>query len=197
MDFLNVLKEKPVIAAFRDLSSLRMQNLDRIGILLILGGSLFDLPSIVETARRHDKLVFADIDLLKGIGKDAAGVRFLAQESRVDGIITTRGHLIKSAREMGLAGIQRIFILDSESLAGSLNAVQKFNPDAVDVLPGLILPKIIQRIRLKISVPLIAAGLITQEQDIRDILSAGAVGISTTDQRLFSYTLPDGLNHHR
>ncbi len=197
MDFLNVLKEKPVIAAFRDLSALRMQNLDRIGILLILGGSLFDLPSIVEAARRHAKLVFADIDLLKGIGKDAAGVRFLAQESRVDGIITTRGHLIKSAKEHRLAAIQRIFILDSESLAGSLNAVQKFSPDAVDVLPGLILPKIIQRIRLKISVPLIAAGLITHEQDISDILSAGAVGISTTDQRLFGYTQPEGLIHHR
>lgn len=185
MDFLSVLKEKPVIAAFRDLSALHLQSLDSIGILFILGGSIFDLPGIVEAARQYQKTVFVDIDLLKGIGKDAAGVRFLAQESKVDGIVTTHGNLVKSAKQEGLFSIQRIFILDSESLAGSLNAVCKFNPDAVDVLPGLILPKIIKKIRIKTSVPLIAGGLITEEEDIREILAAGAIGISTTEQKLF------------
>jgi len=187
LDFLNILQDRPVIAAFRDLKSLCMENLQRIGILLILGGSIFDLPSIVETARKHLKMVFVDIDLLKGIGKDAAGIRFLSQESRVDGIITTQGNLIKSAKQEGLFSIQRIFILDSESLSGSLNAIQKSAPDAVDVLPGIILPKIISKIRMKTSVPLIAGGLITEKEDIRDILAAGASGISTTDQRLFHF----------
>ncbi len=69
MDFLSVLKNKPVIAAFRDLSSLRLHALDHIGIFFILGGSIFDLPKIVETARSCQKTVFVDIDLLKaGIG---------------------------------------------------------------------------------------------------------------------------------
>lgn len=189
MDFLTILRKRPVIAAFRELAGLHVQNLDNIGIILILGGSIFDLPQIVEMAKKNKKMVFVDIDLLKGIGKDAAGVRFLAKESRIDGIITTHSNLIKSAKQEGLFSIQRIFILDSESLAGSLNAVQKFNPDAVDVLPGVILPKIIKKIRAKTSVPLIAGGLITEEEDIREILAAGAIGISTTEQRLFNFTL--------
>ncbi len=189
MDFLTVLRERPVIAAFREPEKLCIQALEKVGILLILGGSIFDLPEVVETARKHGKLVFVDIDLLKGIGKDPAGVRYLAKESRVHGIITTHGYLIKSAKEEGLFSIQRIFVLDSESLSGSLNAIKKSNPDAVDVLPGIILPKIIRKIRIKTSVPLIAGGLINEEEDIREILAAGAVGISTTDQRLFNFSV--------
>ena len=188
MDFLTVLRERPVIAAFREPEKLCIQTLENVGILLILGGSIFDLPRVVETARKHGKLVFVDIDLLKGIGKDPAGVRYLAKESRVNGIITTHGYLIKSAQQEGLFSIQRIFVLDSESLSGSLNAIKKSNPDAVDVLPGVILPKIIKKIRMKTSVPLIAGGLINEEEDIREILAAGAVGISTTDQRLFNFS---------
>jgi hypothetical protein len=43
-----------------------------------------------------------DIDLIKGAGKDAAGIRYLAKESWVHGIITTKSHLINSARKEGL-----------------------------------------------------------------------------------------------
>lgn len=195
MDFLKILRDRPVIAAFRDLSSLRFDSLDRIGIILLLGGSIFDLPPILATAKKHKKMVFVDIDLLKGIGRDPSGVRFLATESRVDGIITTQGSLIKSAKLEGLFSIQRIFILDSESLSGSLNAVQKSAPDAVDVLPGIILPKIIGKIRAKTSVPLIAGGLITQKEDVSEILDAGAIGISTTEQRLFNYERHPDASH--
>jgi len=188
LDFLTILKERPVIAAFRDLTGLKLETLDSIGIILILGGNIFDLPPIVQAARKYGKMIFVDIDLLKGIGRDAVGVKYLACESRVNGIITTQGSLIKSAKLEGLFSIQRIFILDSESLSGSLNAVQKFNPDAVDVLPGIILPKIIKKIRARIATPIIAGGLITQEEEIREILAAGAIGISTTERRLYHFT---------
>lgn len=188
MDFLTVLRKRPVIAAFRDLENLRISELDYVDVILILGGSIFDLPQIVHRARTHKKMIFVDIDLLKGIGKDAAGVRFLAVESKIDGIITTHGNLIRSAQKEGLFSIQRIFVLDSESLAGSLNAVEKSKPDAIDIIPGLIFPKIVKRIRKRTSIPLIAGGLISQEDDIREILAAGAVGISTSTRHLFNFS---------
>lgn len=188
MDFLAVLRKRPIIAAFRNIENMRIQELDHIDVILILGGSIFDLPQIVKLARTYKKIVFVDIDLLKGIGRDEAGVRFLAKESKVDGIITTHGKLIKSIQQEGLFSIQRMFILDSESLAGSLNAVKKSNPDAVDILPGVILPKIAKIIRARISIPIIAGGLITEEEDIREILASGAIGISTTERRLFNFS---------
>jgi glycerol uptake operon antiterminator len=189
LDFLTVLRNSPVIAAVRDIKSLRIQGLSHTNVLFILGGTIFDLPDIVEQTRRYEKLVFVDIDLIKGIGRDPLGIRFLAKESQVDGIITTHSNLIKSAQKEGLASIQRIFVLDSESLAVGLGVIEKSNPDALEVLPGLILPKIMKKIRMVTSIPVIAGGLITHEEEICKILASGAIGISTTSSHLFGFSV--------
>ena len=189
MDFLSILKHKPVIAALRNVEDFRIEGLSNVGILFVLGGDIFDLPTLVEQAKSFEKLVFIDIDLIKGVGKDASGIRYLARESHVHGIITTKSNLIKSAQKENLISIQRIFVLDSGSLTGGLNVVEKSKPDAIEVLPGLILPKIMDKIRSRSSVPVIGGGLITTHQEIQEILSAGAIGISTTSAKLFHYTL--------
>ena len=187
MNFLTVLKKFPVIAAFREVGNLKIRELQQVRIIFILGGTIFDLPKIVDLADRHEKMVFVDIDLIKGAGKDAAGIRYLARESRVHGIITTKSNLINSARKERLASIQRIFLLDSESVTGGLTVVEKSKPDAVEILPGLILPKIMDRIRSVTAIPVIAGGLITKKEEIQEILSSGALGISTTSPRLFGF----------
>ena len=189
MDFLGILKHKPVIAALRNVEDFRIERLSNVGVLFLLGGDIFNLPTIIEQAESFDKMVFIDIDLIKGVGKDASGIRYLARESHVHGIITTKSNLIKSAQKEDLISIQRIFMLDSESLIGGLNVVDKSKPDAIEVLPGLILPKIMDRIRSRSFVPVIAGGLITTPQEIQEILSSGAIGISTTRTKLFHYTL--------
>lgn len=189
LDFLTILKHKPVIAAFRKVEDFRIKELSGVGVLFILGGNIFDLPFLVEQAESFGKLVFVDIDLIQGIGKDASGIRYLARETHVHGVITTKSNLINSSHKEGLISVQRIFVLDSESLIGGLNVVNKSKPDAIEVLPGLILPKIMDKIRPRTSVPVIAGGLITTLQEIQEILSSGAIGISTTRRRLFSYTL--------
>jgi len=187
VNFLTVLKKFPVIAAFRETRNLKIGELRHVGIIFVLGGTIFDLPKIVDLAGRHEKVVFADIDLIKGAGKDAAGIRYLAKESRVQGIITTKSNLISSAQKEGLSSIQRIFLLDSESLTGGLSVVEKSKPDAVEILPGLILPKIMDRIRSVTAIPIIAGGLITKKEEVKEVLSSGAVGISTTSPHLFGF----------
>jgi glycerol uptake operon antiterminator len=105
LDFLTVLRKRPVIAAIRDINSLCFQTLNYADVVFILGGTIFDLPQIVQQAKRYQKLIFVDIDLIKGVGKDAPGIRYLAQESQVNGIITTRSNLIKSGQKEGLIAI--------------------------------------------------------------------------------------------
>jgi len=188
LDLLTHLQKRPIIAAFRNIENLRIQDLNHTDVVFILGGTIFDLPPIVEQASRYGKLVLIDIDLIKGIGKDAPGIHFLARESRVHGIITTHSNLIQSVRKEGLISIQRIFVLDSGSLAGGLSVIEKSRPDVVEILPGLILPKIMEKIRAKTTIPVIAGGLITREKEVREILASGAVGISTTSPRLFKFS---------
>jgi glycerol uptake operon antiterminator len=185
MDFFDVLRARPIIAAFREVKSLKIEELDHIGVIFLLGGTIFDLPDLIDKAGIVGKLVCVDIDLIKGVGKDAPGIQYLAREIHVHGIITTRSNLIKSAQKEGLISIQRIFVLDSESLTGGLNVIDKSMPDAVEILPGLILPKIMDGIRARVSVPVIAGGLIKKREEIREILSSGAVGVSTTTASLY------------
>jgi glycerol-3-phosphate responsive antiterminator len=40
---------------------------------------------------------------------------------------------------------------------------------------------------MSISIPVIAGGLITSEEEISEILASGAVGISTTTSNLFNH----------
>lgn len=186
LKFLTALQKNPIIAAFRDVENLRVENLNYTTVIFILGGTIFDLPAIVQQARERDQMVFVDIDLIKGIGKDASGVRYLAKESRVNGVITTRSNLVKSIQKERMISIQRLFVLDSDSLAGGLGTIEKSAPEAVEILPGLILPKVIDRIREVTSIPVIAGGLIRKEDEAREILASGAVGISTTSSNLFA-----------
>jgi glycerol uptake operon antiterminator len=186
VDWITILRRKPIIAAIRPTECVRLHGLNQVGVVFILGGTIFDIPHLVEEAKESGKLLFVDIDLLKGIGKDAPGVKFLAKEFRVDGIITTRSNLVKSIQKEGLVAVQRLFVLDSESLAGGLGVTEKSAPDAIEILPGLVLPKIMQRIRSASSIPVIAGGLITEEGEIQQILDSGALAISTTSSRLFS-----------
>jgi len=192
LNLSRILKHSPVIAAFRKPEDIHIEGLSSVGVLFILGGDIFTLPPIIEQAETFKKLVFVDIDLIKGVGKDAAGIRYLARVSRVHGVITTKSNLINSAQKEGLLSIQRIFGLDSDSLAGGLNVIEKSKPDAIEVLPGLILPKIMNRIRSRSSVPIIAGGLITTPQEVQEILSSGAIGISTTSIKLLGSTIGAG-----
>jgi glycerol uptake operon antiterminator len=190
MAFLDILKKKPVIAALRDVEHIPVDKLHKAGILFVLGGTIFDIPALVEATRRLNQLIFIDIDLIKGVGKDHSGIRYLAKAGQVHGIITTKSNLTTTAKENGLATVQRIFVLDSESLMRGLNVVSNSKPDAVELLPGLIVPKIINRIRTRTSVPIIAGGLITESCEVEEILASGAVGVSTTSYHLLDKTTP-------
>ncbi len=188
MKLTDLLKDKPVIPAIRNLEGVRFEEFARSAVLFVIGGTIFDLPILVARAERVRKSVFVDVDLIKGVGRDSAGIRYLARESRVHGVITTKSSLIRSIKKEGMISIQRLFVLDSESLSGALGVVERSRPEAIEILPGLILPKIMDRIRSKTSVPVIAGGLITSTKEVREILASGAIGISSSSTDVWNFT---------
>jgi glycerol uptake operon antiterminator len=177
--FFETLRRRPVVAGLRRAADVEEAVARGVGAVFILGEDIFALRESVATAHRHDRLILAHVDLIKGLGRDEAGVRFLAQELRVDGILTTRANLIGPAKREGLIAVQRLFVLDSESLETGLPAVQRAGPDAVEVLPGAILPLIAARLSTARLPPVIAGGLIQTRRQVEEILAAGAVAVST------------------
>lgn len=63
--------------------------------------------------------------------------------------------------------------------------VRQARPDVIEMLPGVIAPKIISRLCRALRLPVIAGGLISEKEDIMAALGAGAVSISTTDEKVW------------
>ena len=103
--------------------------------------------------------------------------------TEADGIISTRQSFIRRAKELGLAAILRVFLLDSIALE-SLDKIPANLPDCLDLLPGAM-PKILRRVCAKAKVPVLTGGLIADKEDVMAALEAGATAISTTNQAVW------------
>lgn len=184
--FLRSLERHPVIAGIKSIEQAPQALEAGVAILFVLAGTIFDLQEMAAAPWRKRALIFAHVDLLQGIGRDAWGMRFLATEIGVDGILTTRTQLIKAAKDEGLYAIQRFFMLDSEAIKTAIQVLKHSQPDAVELLPALILPSIWRRLPLSEFPPIIAGGLVETVEEVNAILQTPAKAVSTSRQALWS-----------
>ncbi|KYO65347.1 glycerol-3-phosphate responsive antiterminator [Thermovenabulum gondwanense] len=179
------LKSYPVIAAIRDIEKVDDALKERVKTIFLLTGSIFDIRYVVNHIKKAGRRVFIHFDLLDGISKDSVGIRYIAEEIKPDGIITTRTNLVSSAKSEGLFAIQRIFIVDSQAIDTAIKAINQVNPDAVEILPGIVY-EAINKISRSIHYPLIAGGLIHEKEQVDEALKAGAMAISTSEEKLWN-----------
>ncbi|WP_227765220.1 glycerol-3-phosphate responsive antiterminator [Zhaonella formicivorans] len=177
--------ESQVIAAVRSEEQLRQAVNSPVAAIFLLHGDINVLLDYVDYAKGHNKAVFPHMDLMAGIAGDKAGVEYVAREVAPDGIITTRSNLIKAARKQGLLTIQRLFLVDSTAVETGIHAVLENQPDAVEVMPG-ILPKVVAKIKDRITQPVIAGGLIEDKEEIEQVLAAGAQAVSVGNPKLWA-----------
>jgi glycerol uptake operon antiterminator len=153
-----------------------------------LTGSIFNLEEAMELAHKYDKILMVNIDLVKGIAHDKEGIRYLAEKNLCDGIISTKGYLIKEASNNDLMTIQRVFLLDSASLISAEKSFNSNNVDAVEILPGLAAPYFIERQNnSKHKYPVIAGGLIKSKSEVDDLKKQNIFAVSTSDHQLWKY----------
>ena len=186
---LPYLKRSPIIAGVKSVESAEKAMAAGVSILFFLSGTIFDLKRLVSVRKKETPLVFAHVDLLQGIGKDGSGMRFLARELGVEGILTTRSSLTRAAKQEGLFTIQRVFALDSEALKTGFSVLRSAEPDAVEVLPALILPHIHHRIPVAELPPIIAGGLVETVEELKAILRTPALAVSTSREELWTARL--------
>ena len=182
---LEILERNPIIGAVRDGQDIDEVVKSSVGVVFILSANLINIKKITQYIQSYDKKVCIHIDLIDGLGKDHAAVDYLKEYVKPDGYITTKVTLAKYAKQAGLFTIQRLFIIDSHSLITGAKNVRETGPDAVEVMPGIAI-KILERIKEKISVPIIAGGLISTKDDIIDSLSAGVLAVSTSCRELWN-----------
>ena len=166
-----------IIAAVRNDDEFNSAILSSGKIIFDLSPSMLTLEEKIKKAHKSNKKLFIHLDLAEGIGKDKAGVCYV-KKLGVDGIISTRVNIIKFAREEKLFTVQRFFIVDSQSLNTAVESVKSSKPDMIEIMPGVV-EKVIKYMKEKVSVPIIAGGIIETEEEVKRALDAGATAIST------------------
>ena len=177
-ELMDAIQETPVIAAVKDDDGLQnaLQN-ENIRVVFILYGDICSIASIVQRIHAAGKFAI-------GLASKEVAVDFIRSQTEADGIISTRQSFIRRAKELGLAAILRVFLLDSISLE-SLGKMPANLPDCLDILPGTM-PKILRRVCADAKVPVLTGGLIADKEDVMAALDAGATAISTTNQAVWN-----------
>ena len=174
-DMIGTLEDFPVIAAVQE-DKFRAALASPVDVIFSLEPHLLTIRERTEQAHASGKILFVHLAMAAGIEQDREGLQFLAN-CGVDGIISTKGHIIRMAREMGFLTVQRFFALDSQGV-GMIHDTLKTNlPHFIEIMPGVI-PKIIKQFSSG-PVPVIAGGLIETRQEVTAALSNGALAIST------------------
>lgn len=174
-----------VIAAVRTEAEFEAAVTSPASLIFDLAPDLMKLPARIKRARAADKKLFLHIDLAKGIGRDESGLLFL-RGLGVDGIVSTKVSIIKQAREKGLFTVQRFFIVDSQSVHTTVEAVKASSPDVIEVMPGIAC-KVIAHLHRELDIPLIAGGLIENREEAEAAINSGAAAVSTGKEELWSF----------
>ena len=182
--FYDAMTDCPVIAAVKNVEGIERCLESDVKIVFVLFGNLCSISGIVERVKEAGKMALVHIDLVEGLSAHEVAVDYIRNNSRADGIISTRLNMINRAKELSFYTVFRIFVLDSRAYQSIEKQRKQIRADFIEILPG-VMPKIIQKIN-KLSVqPVIAGGLITDKEDVIDALNAGAISVSTTNQDIW------------
>lgn len=178
-----LLQENPIIAAIRDEAGLENSLKADVSVVFVLYGDICGIGRIVKRIKDAGKLAIVHADLITGLSCKEVSVDFLHNTTGADGIISTRVNMLQRAKELRMITIFRAFVIDSMAL-DALLSIKTLQPDAIDILPGLM-PTIIRKVRTLTGLPVLAGGLITEKQEVLQALDAGALAISSTAQEVW------------
>ncbi|MEA1950987.1 MAG: glycerol-3-phosphate responsive antiterminator [Planctomycetota bacterium] len=165
----------------------RMAALSYASMVILQVEELMDLPDCLSPFRRppleHVK-VLMHLDLIRGLARDEAGLRFLAGLERIDAIITVHHHLVSAAKRFGLQSIVRLFIQDGRSVKRGLAVVEKSRPNGIELLPGIAAAEVANDFA-RLPIPRFAGGLIRNTTILQAILDTGYKAVSTSNESLW------------
>ncbi len=183
MNIKELLEENPVIAAVKNEEQLDLAVNSSTQIIFVLFGDLMNIKKISEVIESKNKIGIIHIDLVEGLTNKEVVIRYVKEETKFSGIISTKPQVVKLAKKYNLIAVQRVFIFDTLSLNTVKNHMIS-ECDAVEVLPGIV-PKVLKIISKYSNKPVVAGGLIETKEEVMQALSSGATCISTTKKEIW------------
>ncbi len=179
------LQANPVAATAGNMEELALALESDCRVVFLLMGDVLDIGDLTRRVHERGKLCVIHLDLIEGFSSKEIAVDAVCEQTGANGIISTRGALIKRAKQLGMAAIQRGFMLDSRSLNSFEQQIRQSRPDFVEILPGL-LPKVIATLKERVDVPIIAGGFIHEKEDVIAALQAGALAVSASSPNVWT-----------
>ncbi|EEH96636.2 hypothetical protein CSBG_00262 [Clostridium sp. 7_2_43FAA] len=182
-NFKRILEDNPIVAAVKDEKELDLALQSDIQVIFILFGDILNIKNLSEKIFKHRKIGILHVDLVEGISSKEIALKFIKENTKFQGIISTKPQMIRMGKKLGFIAIQRVFMIDSLSKENMKNHLVE-ECDAVEILPGLLF-KIIKELSVSLNKPLIAGGLISDKEDVMETLKSGATCISTTKKEIW------------
>jgi len=162
---------------------LRALNAPQISTIFLRHCNLLDLRPILDQAFDRDLAVYAYVDHIDGIHPDSAGLRFLAHQLHITGIVSSNPRILSLGKGFELETIQRLFAVDSTGIETALDSVDDHHVDLLDISPALVIPYVVSHMVLPL--PFIGSGLISTFQQVQSVLRAGALRVTTARSELY------------
>lgn len=179
-EFKEALEDSPIIAAIKDANGLEKCKTSESQVIFILYGDICNIADIVNQVKAAGKIAMVHIDLISGLASKEIAVDFIKQYTKADGIISTKPNLIKHAKDLSLYTILRLFVIDSMAYENIEKQAKVAHPDLIEILPALM-PKVVKKICKMSSTPVIAGGLVSDKEDVMELLNAGVTSVSSTN----------------
>lgn len=174
----------PIITAVKDEQGLEKALKTESPVVFLLFGNICNITGLVDQVKNGGKIAIVHVDLIQGLSSKEVAVDFIHQNTKADGIISTKAPLVRHAMDLGMIGGQRTFLIDSMALETTKKQLLTFQPDFMELMPG-VMPKILKTVRGYTEIPLVAGGLISDKKDILAAFDAGVDAVSTTREELW------------
>ena len=174
----------PIITAVKDEQGLEKALKTESPVVFLLFGNICNITGLVDQVKNSGKIAIVHVDLIQGLSSKEVAVDFIHQNTRADGIISTKAPLVRHAMDLGMIGGQRTFLIDSMALETTKKQLLTFQPDFMELMPG-VMPKILKTVRGYTEIPLVAGGMISDKKGILAAFDAGVDAVSTTREELW------------
>ena len=151
--------------------------------------NLFEFAPLLKHAYQRKRALYVNVDHIDGIHPDNAGLRYLAQQFHVMGVISSNPRTLALAKGCALETVQRVFAMDSTGLEVALDSVDKQFVDMLDIAPALAVPYVVPSLSTQLPLPFTASGLIFTFKQASAAIDAGAVAVAVAKSELFSISL--------
>jgi glycerol uptake operon antiterminator len=162
---------------------LRALDAPQMTTIMLRHCNLLELRPLLDRAFEREVAVYVNVDHIDGIHPDSAGLRFLAHQLHIAGIVSSNPRILTLGKNFELETIQRLFAVDSTGLEAALESLDSHMVDLLDITPALVIPFVVSHTTLPL--PFIGSGLISTFQQVQSVLRAGALRITTARPELY------------